>query len=292
MGDNSEPQKKILSETTNLWRDGAPPSRRRSSEEPRVLPNELPLHSADVSAEKFAASSMPYEVPLEDTSCPPPVPAEDTASEAALCPSESTTKGTNRAPWRYDDTVEPGESSTTQGRGKGRKVTFVEPVARFADEQPDQSDGLLRPILTNASGRWTGPLPPPKPDTVGKKNDKPHCGIKYHPEGYPAIEGPRTFKRKTRPRFRKGCAIPEPRNMYNHHSITIYAGERLFRLGTSVPYLLGPLALMQRVQLIIETPLLLPRKLREFIASSGIDTGSLTPYDLALFLILGILWDD
>ena len=80
--------------------------------------------------------------------------------------------------------------------------------------------------------------------------------------------------------------------MYNHHSITIYAGERLFRLGTSVPYLLGPLALMQRVQLIIETPLLLPRKLREFIASSGIDTGSLTPYDLALFLILGILWDD
>jgi hypothetical protein len=80
--------------------------------------------------------------------------------------------------------------------------------------------------------------------------------------------------------------------MYDHRSITVYAGERLFRLCRSVPYILGPLMLVERLQLIIETPLLLPQELKELIVRNGLDVASLTAYDLALLHILGSLWND
>jgi hypothetical protein len=59
------------------------------------------------------------------------------------------------------------------------------------------------------------------------------------------------------------------------------------------PYLLlGPLALIKQLQLIVETPILLPDEVINLVESRGVDMSTLGSYDLAMLNILGCLWND
>ena len=80
--------------------------------------------------------------------------------------------------------------------------------------------------------------------------------------------------------------------MHNHRYVTKYAGEPLFRLCSSVPYILGPLSLIMRLQLIVETPILLPGEAQALLDARGLDVASLTGYDSAILNILCCLWND
>lgn len=283
--------------TTMLWRDGAPPSHRPSSEYSRADPTAPPFHSASTSAKDFAMTSVSSGELIRDSLSILPVLVQEDASWEEPAQSEHTNNLVNddRVLWATEEPAEFGEPSVLRDKGKKRTARFAEPVgpkpssSHFATQQ---SDGLLRTALTNASKSHTGPLSPSHTDTLGETNDKPYCGIENHPKNYPAIIGPRAIQRRGMPRYRQACPIPLPRNMYDHRSVTMYAGERLFRLCRSVPYILGPLMLVKRLQLIVETPLLLPEELKKLIARNGFGVASLTAHDLALLHILGSLWND
>lgn len=80
--------------------------------------------------------------------------------------------------------------------------------------------------------------------------------------------------------------------MGQHRFVTLYAGEPLFRLCSSVPYVLGTKALITRLQLIVETPILFSDEAKGLLESCGIDIASLDSYDLAMLHILCCLWND
>lgn len=117
------------------------------------------------------------------------------------------------------------------------------------------------------------------------------CVIEAHND-YPHLDGPRTINRWEMMPSKPHRKLPEPQNMDHHDAVTSYAGESLYALCPSVPYVLGPLTLVKRMQLIVETPLLLPDQVIDLLIEKGIDISSLAGYDLAILNILGYLWND
>ncbi|KAJ8104998.1 hypothetical protein OPT61_g10446 [Boeremia exigua] len=124
------------------------------------------------------------------------------------------------------------------------------------------------------------------------KGSKQIYGVNEGYDDYPHIHNPRSIARWGRLPCGPNQKLPWPRNMHGHRHVTSYAGAPLFRLCSSVPYVLGPLALITRLQLIVETPILLPDEAKELVAARGIDVAALDSYDLALLNVLCCLWND
>lgn len=94
------------------------------------------------------------------------------------------------------------------------------------------------------------------------------------------------------PAFRKRVPAPQIKHRSQHVPIAKYAGNPLYRLCPSVPYILGPLPLVSRLQVIVEQELELPNEVKRLATRNGVDVTSLTEFDVALLIVLGLLWDD
>lgn len=125
----------------------------------------------------------------------------------------------------------------------------------------------------------------------GRLASKPATTDEEHND-YPHIDGPRSSSCWEMVPYVPPRDLPSPTNMEDHEPITSYAGEHLYRLCPSVPYILGPLALIRHLQLIVEMPVLLPSEVIDLVTSRGIDVSTLSSYDQALLNILGCLWND
>ena len=317
MGDAKEQQSESLASTN---KEQVQPSHNPSPEEPMHEATVPPVNdvatsieAADVIVESSATSE---ELAASDPASPPPQ-VEEVASEAAPNLSERT------EPWEppptpvdevtslplpeitpttaghVEESSETGECSAKPDKGKGRAVLAPEPAEPTQGASylsPQKSDGLLRVPsirLTNASGsrtvrRYSSSTKARKP----VKGSDQILTVSEGPDDYPHIHNPRSISRWGRLGYQPRRNLPRPRNMSEHHPVTSYAGDPLFRLCSSVPYILGPLALVTRLQLIVETPILLPDEVKDLVAKNGVDVASLASYDLALLNILGCLWGD
>lgn len=117
--------------------------------------------------------------------------------------------------------------------------------------------------------------------------------ILEEPGDYPHITEPRKLKHfgdltlQTR-----HIHVPLATHWIDVRSIAKYAGEPLFKISKACPYILVPQTLAARLQLIIETPIILPDEVKDLAAERGLDVATLEGYDIALLHILGALWDD
>ena len=110
---------------------------------------------------------------------------------------------------------------------------------------------------------------------------------------YPRITEPRNLKHFGDLRHRThDFSVPLATHWVDLRPCAKYAGEPLFKLSDACPYILVPRILAARLQLIVETPLVLPDEVRELAAERGLDVATLQTYDIALLHILGALWDD
>lgn len=117
--------------------------------------------------------------------------------------------------------------------------------------------------------------------------------IPEEPGDYPHMNGPRNLKLHGHlPYQTRRIHIPLARHWIEHRPIARYAGDPLFKLSKACPYILVPQILAARLQLMVETPLVLPDEVKELAAARGLDVASLESYDIALLNILGALWDD
>ena len=137
------------------------------------------------------------------------------------------------------------------------------------------------------SGPWRHPALPEK---VTSPKQTTAADEKYN--DYPQIDGPRSFNRRSMVPYTPRPNLPDPQHIGIHKPVTSYAGQGLYALCPSVPYILGPLALVTQLQLIVETPILLPDEVIILAEARGVDTTTLGSYDLAMLNILGCLWND
>lgn len=128
---------------------------------------------------------------------------------------------------------------------------------------------------------------------IEDEEDRITLKIAEEPGDYPHITGPRNLKHFGQlPYETRQVFIPLARHWIDHRPITKYAGEPLFKLSKACPYILVPRILAARLQLIVETPIILPDEVKELAAERELDVASLESYDIALLTILGALWDD
>ena len=259
-------------------------------------------------------SSLPFKSavpPTKNTEVAPTSenqPASRDHRERALFPShravEDITTGVHlprpeRATATAAVTKEPvddEEFSIRQGKGKG--CVAVPAKQSIPPMSPQESKGRLRVpsiTVTDTSGAGTTSLPRPLEITynpvskVGQISATPSADD----DDYPRIgNGPRAIHRKGMPPHVKRVRLQKPQNMCKHSPVAWYAGDPLFRLCTAVPYALGPMVLITRIQLLTESTLSLPDEVKELLTSNDIDPAQLSTYDIALLNILGCLWDD
>jgi hypothetical protein len=125
-------------------------------------------------------------------------------------------------------------------------------------------------------------------------------GFRYHPlkipeepGDYPHITEPRNLKRfGDLPHQTRHIHIPLATHWVDLRPCAKYAGEPLFKLSKACPYILVPRILAARLQLIVETPTILPDEVKELAAERGLDVATLEGYDIAMLHILGALWND
>lgn len=198
-------------------------------------------------------------------------------------------------------TAETSESSLKLNKGKGRAPSHTEsgavpqpfscPSSLVSDDQPRVAVPGL--VLTIPSGRCTIPQSSASATThQSMQRSKQIYGINQGHDDYPHIHGPRSIHRRGALHHQWHANLPRPRNMRHHRHVTSYAGEPLFRLCRSVPYILGTRALVTRLQLIVETPIFLPNEVEDFLSAKDVEHTSLENYDLALINILCCLWND
>ncbi|KAF2624200.1 hypothetical protein BU25DRAFT_163139 [Macroventuria anomochaeta] len=317
MGDLTEQQNEPLA---SISKEEAQSPRGQSAEESQDEVATLPADNAVTPGEGVdaaATSATAGELVASFPTSPLPQVGE-VASEAAPTSSECTEVSsplpalvTEAAPQPQhedpphaaglvEDPLETGVPSAKQDKGKGRAVSppeLAEPKQPAWRLSPQNADGLFRVpslALTNASESRTVLLPASPQTTKAPVRGvgQVRLTVSEGSDDYPKIVSPRTIRRRGSPGYEPHRNLPRPQNMSDHRSVTLYAGNPLFRLCKSVPYILGPLVLVTRLQLIVETPTLLPDEVKDLVASSGLDVTLLAEYDLALLNILGCLWND
>lgn len=201
--------------------------------------------------------------------------------------------------------------SLQQKKGKGDMdpVTPVEsaedlPDADLSPSLPDITVTSATPqallVVAPANGEL---LQAPRPTHSNRPRDnaprtadgKPQCPLNIPEESgdYPHINGPRNVKRFGRlPYETHRLHIPLARHWIEHQPVAKYAGAPLFRLCKACPYILVPRILAVRLQLLVETPFILPDEVKQLAAQRGLDVADLEGYDIALLNILGALWND
>lgn len=131
----------------------------------------------------------------------------------------------------------------------------------------------------------------PKPKDPGFRGHP--LKVPEEPGDYPHITEPRNLKYNgDLPYQTRHLYIPLATHWVEFPLIAKYAGEPLFKLSKACPYILVPQILAARLQLIVETPLILPDEVKELAAERGLDVATLEGYDIALLHTLGALWDD
>ncbi|KAJ4311027.1 hypothetical protein N0V94_008153 [Neodidymelliopsis sp. IMI 364377] len=160
----------------------------------------------------------------------------------------------------------------SRGKGKGRAIQRRAPADN--GEGPS-SPHVPRITFTPASG-------------VGE--------ISMYPEQrnlYPMIRNAqRSIYRKGFPAHRKRVPVPRPQNVPQPRSIMKYAGVPLYRLCATAPYILGPMVLVSRLQVIVEKKIKPPIEVQRLVTTHGLGLAMLSGYDAALLTILGCLWND
>lgn len=205
-------------------------------------------------------------------------------------PERATTLAVAKGP------MAPEKPSTKQGKDK--VFAAVSSKQSVHPISPQESNGQLRVpsiTVTDTSGAGTSSLPHPLEITynpvskVGQISAAPSADH----DDYPRIgNGPRAIHRKGMPPHVKRVRLQKPQNMCKHSPVAWYAGDPLFRLCTAVPYVLGPMVLITRVQLLTESTLTLPDEVKELLTRNDVDSTRLSVYDIALLNILACLWDD
>ncbi|KAJ4985379.1 hypothetical protein SVAN01_09134 [Stagonosporopsis vannaccii] len=176
-----------------------------------------------------------------------------------------------------------------RARSRSEPAETKEPLpllipARSGDQAPSARPGL---VLTIPSGGCTIPQSPASATSQPSlRRPKQVYSVNQGHDDYPHVHGPRSISRRGALQYQPRHNLPRPRNMRHYRHVTSYAGEPLFRLCRSVPYVLGTRALVTRLQLIVETPVVLPDEVEEFLAARDIDISSLNNYDLALLNVL------
>lgn len=304
MGDIIKQESDTLSslhkeETQSLHRE----AEREPTSDAAPSPSELTASSITeaqvplISNEQQASDVQQFsETPHTDIAHSLSVPLDEPITSVPLPQVETTqiTAESFQGPSRSD------ERSAKQDKGKGRAVPLPKPVKseQLVSVLPTQkSCGLLRvPSLTLADAskghNTSGPSSSGATHLSAGGNDPKSTFACKGSNDYPCINGPRAIYRTGRSRYRPYRKLPRPRRMSNHRVVTVYAGEPLFHLCESVPFILGPLVLITRLQLLIETSVPLPDEVRHLVACKGVDVASLGEFDLALLNILGCLWDD
>lgn len=192
-----------------------------------------------------------------------PPPADRVASDANPDPSVPTIEITPATPPRY---------SFLDGEPFSFLLTTPRHDAQLQAEENKRGNGS-KP--TDPGFRWH-PLKVPE-----------------EPGDYPHITQPRNLKfNGDLPYQTRHVHIPLATHWVDHRPIAKYAGEPLFKLSKACPYILVPQILAARLQLIVETPLILPDEVKELAVERGLDVATLESYDIALLHILGALWDD
>lgn len=165
---------------------------------------------------------------------------------------------------------------------KGEGDSHLKPAA--------EANGLqerLNTWHTEPSGQWRHPALPEEATSL-KRTAASDEGY----NDYPQIDGPRSFNRRSMVPYIPHSNLPNPQHISIHKPVTSYAGQALYALCPSVPYVLGPLALITQLQLIVETPILLPDEVINLVEARGVNVSTLGSYDLAMLNILGCLWND
>jgi hypothetical protein len=159
----------------------------------------------------------------------------------------------------------------------------------LAEEVVPDADVLFQmPKIPSQSGRRRAN----RPNTEDKEARYP-LKIPEELGDYPHINSPRTLKHfGPLPYAAWQVEVPLAKRWIDQRHIAKYAGDPLFKLSKACPYILVPLVLAARLQLIVESPIILPTEVRELAAERGLDVDSLEGYDIALLNILGALWDD
>ncbi|KAH6618994.1 hypothetical protein C7974DRAFT_416328 [Boeremia exigua] len=164
-------------------------------------------------------------------------------------------------------------------KGHAHKPNGPAGVGQHASSVPSQAaGGSSRPpgILLTTSSNTTqdagGSSQPPGIllTTSSNTTHVPYSVIEGD-DDYPHVSGPRSIYTRGNPPYERQVHLPRPQDMHHHRYVTKYAGEPLFRLCSSVPYVLGPLSLVMRLQLIVETPILLPDEAQALLAARGLD---------------------
>lgn len=260
-------------------------------------------HKKD-KANKSAKTSTTLETAAEGSKAVADVtPAEEAVSPAESADEPTTLQTTSRRSSAIFDNINSdevaGPSSSAPPPAEG--------VASEADPSSSVPTIMITPPTPRAqsiAGSVNGDLlQAPKRNRLGRAavsssktaDDKPkfHLKIPEGPNDYPYANSPRNIKRfgwltyETRHLY-----IPLARHWVEYRPVAKYAGAPLFRLCKACPYILVPQILAARMQLLIETPFLLPDEVKELAAQRGLDVASLEGYDLALLNILGALWND
>jgi len=269
-----------------------------TSKDTDVLFEAMGVHNTVASEAFFApgSASIPAYVeqaapyPFTYTRVPSPPCAQKDEATSDAHPDDTS--------WVTAETSEPSVTLNT-GKGRARSHTdlgqvpqpFSSPSSLVSDDQPRVAVPGL--VLTIPSGRCTIPQSSASATThQSMQRSKQIYGINQGHDDYPHIHGPRSINRRGALHYQWHANLPRPRSMRHHRHVTSYAGEPLFRLCRSVPYILGTRALVTRLQLIVETPSFLPNEAEDFLSAKDIDITSLENYDLALINILCCLWND
>ncbi|KAF9698462.1 hypothetical protein EKO04_003387 [Ascochyta lentis] len=266
-----------------------------------------------LSREPVADSPLPPIPTAEATSEPSSPPSEDadapsTLLEHSTLPEQEGNSVPLYAPVEQSVAevvqkhVEIVEPPVKQDKGKGRAVSPPAPAQRRWSTSvlsPQKSDGLFRvPSMTLASSSGSDPAPLPRSPHI---TYAPKSGVgqisaieSADCDDYPRISnGLRTTYHKGMPPHKPRVPLSRVTGMSEYRRIvTKYAGEPLYQLRTALPYVLGPMFLITRLQLLVERKISLPDEVRELVARNGLDLASLSEYDVALLNVLGCLWDD
>jgi hypothetical protein len=182
---------------------------------------------------------------------------------------------------------DPVEDASTFGdcfgavnKGKGDSCPKPATEANESQERPNTWH-------TEPSRQWRHPALPEEATSL-KRTAAADEGY----NDYPQIDGPRSSNRRSMVPYTPYPNLPDPQHISIHKPVTSYAGQALYALCPSVPYVLGPLALITQLQLIVETPILLPDEVIDLVEARGVNISTLGSYDLAMLNILGCLWND
>ncbi|UPX15758.1 uncharacterized protein EKO05_0006197 [Ascochyta rabiei] len=245
-----------------------------------------------------AATLIELSVPSEyqGPSMPLAAPMERGASSAL--PSQSENEAAVEV---AEGPVEMREFSVKQDKGKERAASPPAPVERRVSVSlsPQRSGSLLHvPSMTLTSLSGAGMISLPSSPNITPNSESKAGRIpaaqSAESDDYPKISnGLRTTYRKGVPPYKPRIQLPKVTSMSGYRRfVTKYAGEPLYQLSETIPYVLGPSALIERLHFLVEKKIPLPDEVRQLVVRNGLDLASLFEHDLALFNVLGCLWDD